>query len=136
VNYLLDTNACIALIHGKRSVRERFEKAIEAGATVLVPSVVAFELWYGVAKSARPEANARLLETFLAGPMGLLAFESEDGKVAGRVRADLEAAGTPIGAYDVLIAGQSLRLQLTLVTANVREFSRIKGLAWEDWARG
>jgi tRNA(fMet)-specific endonuclease VapC len=136
VNYLLDTNACIALIHGKRSVRERFEKAIVAGATVLVPSVVAFELWYGVAKSARPEANARLLETFLAGPVRLLAFESEDGKVAGRVRADLEAAGKPIGAYDVLIAGQSLRLQLTLVTANVREFSRIKGLAWEDWARG
>lgn len=136
MNYLLDTNACIALIHGKRSVRERFEKAIVAGATVMVPSLVAFELWYGVAKSARQEANARLLETFLAGPVGLLAFESEDGKVAGRVRANLEAAGTPIGAYDVLIAGQALRLQLTLVTANVREFSRIKGLAWEDWARG
>jgi tRNA(fMet)-specific endonuclease VapC len=48
----------------------------------------------------------------------------------------LESAGKPIGAYDVLIAGQALRHELILVTANVREFSRIKGLAWQDWAKG
>jgi tRNA(fMet)-specific endonuclease VapC len=77
-----------------------------------------------------------LVETFLAGPVSLLPFEFEDAKVAGRVRASLESAGKPIGAYDALIAGQALRHQLILVTANVREFSRIKGLAWEDWAKG
>jgi tRNA(fMet)-specific endonuclease VapC len=134
--YLLDTNACIALINNKSpSVRMRLQKAFAQDAKVLVSSVVAFELWYGIAKSARPEANARLVETFFAGPVRLLAFEPEDARVAGRVRANLEAVGKPIGAYDVLIAGQALRHQLTLITANGREFSRVKGLEWEDWAK-
>jgi tRNA(fMet)-specific endonuclease VapC len=102
---------------------------------VAVSSVVALELWYGVAKSARRESNAQLLEKFFAGPLGLLAFEPEDAKVAGRARATFEAAGKPIGAYDLLIAGQALRHGLTLITANSREFGRVKGLAWEDWAK-
>lgn len=136
MKYLLDTNACIALINGRPpSVRTRLHKALAVDAEVLVSSVVAFELWYGVAKSARPEANARLVEAFFAGPVRLLAFEPEDGKVAGRVRASLEAAGKPIGAYDLLIGGQALRHELTLITANGREFGRIKGLEWEDWAK-
>ena len=58
-----------------------------------------------------------------------------DAKLAGTVRAATEAAGKPIGAYNLLIAGQALRHKLTLVTAKVREFGRIKGLQWEDWAR-
>ena len=137
MNYLLDTNACIALINGKApAVRTRLQNALTQHARVLVSSVVAFELWYGVAKSARPEANARLVETFFAGPVTLLDFAPEDAKVAGRVRASLEAVGKPIGAYDLLIAGQALRHQLTLITANAREFSRVKGLDWQDWARG
>jgi tRNA(fMet)-specific endonuclease VapC len=137
VNYLLDTNACIALINGTPSgVRTRFVKTVDAGAQVLVPTVAAFELWYGVAKSARPEANARALQTFFAGPVRLLAFEEEDARRAGAVRAALEIAGKPIGAYDVLIAGQALCHRLTLVTANAKEFGRVKGLVWEDWAKG
>jgi tRNA(fMet)-specific endonuclease VapC len=136
VKYLLDTNACIALINNKApAVRTRFQKALAADAKVLISSVVAFELWYGVAKSVRAEANARLLETFFAGPVSLLAFELEDAKVAGRVRAALETVGRPIGAYDLLIAGQALRHQLTLITANGKEFGRVKGLDWEDWAK-
>jgi tRNA(fMet)-specific endonuclease VapC len=136
VTYLLDTNACIAVINGRpASVRARLRKALDGAAQVLVPAVAAFELWYGVAKSARPEANAKLVETFFAGPVRLLPFEEEDARVAGGVRAVLEAAGKPIGAYDLLIAGQALRHKLTLVTANAREFRRIKGLTWEDWAR-
>jgi tRNA(fMet)-specific endonuclease VapC len=134
--YLLDTNACIALINNKSpSVRTRLQKALAQDTKVLTSSIVAFELWYGIAKSARPEANARLVETFFAGPVSLLAFEPEDARVAGRVRANLEAVGKPIGAYDLLIAGQALRHQLTLITANGREFSRVKGLEWEDWAK-
>lgn len=137
MNYLLDTNACIALINGKpAAVRARLAKAVDAGSQVLVPAVVVFELWYGVAKSARPEANARRVETFFAGPVRLLAFEEEDARRAGAVRAALEIAGKPIGAYDVLIAGQALCHKLTLVTANAREFGRVKGLVWEDWGRG
>ena len=101
----------------------------------MIPTVAAFELWYGVAKSARPEANAMRVDTFFAGPVGLLAFEEEDARSAGRVRAALEAAGKPIGAYDLLIAGQALRHKLTLVTANTKELRRVKGLVWEDWAK-
>jgi tRNA(fMet)-specific endonuclease VapC len=137
VKYLLDTNACIGLINGKApAVRTRLQKDLAKDAKVVVSSVVAFELWYGVAESARPEANARLVETFFAGPVTLLAFEPEDARVAGQVRAALEAVGKPIGAYDLLIAGQALRHQLTLITANAREFGRVKGLEWEDWAKG
>lgn len=135
MTYLLDTNACIALINGRQpSVRERLEQAMKAGDVIAVSSVVAFELWYGVAKSVRKEDNTERLAAFLAGPLDLLAFDEEDAQVTGEIRARLEVAGTPIGAYDVLIAGQALRRGLTLVTANVSEFSRIAGLGWEDWA--
>ena len=102
----------------------------------MVSAVAAFELWFGVAKSARPEANAKAVETFFAGPVRLLAFEEEDARRAGAVRAALEMSGKPIGAYDLLIAGQALRHKLTLVTANAREFGRVKGLVWEDWGKG
>ena len=136
MNYLLDTNACIAIINDKPpNVRLRLQKTLGTGAQAFVSSIVAFELWYGVAKSARPEANARLVETFLSGPVSLLAFEEEDARTAGSVRAAMERTGKPIGAYDLLIAGQALRHKLTLVTANAREFSRVKGLLWEDWAK-
>jgi tRNA(fMet)-specific endonuclease VapC len=136
VNYLLDTNACIALINRTSvAVRNRFQKAVSGGAQIYVSSVVTFELWYGVAKSAHQVLNAQRLEAFLAGPIVLLPLEHEDARVAGSIRADLQASGTPIGAYDILIAGQALARQLTLVTANVSEFSRVKGLSWQDWAK-
>jgi len=136
VNYLLDTNVCIAIINDNPpNVRLRLQKTLGTGAQAFVSAIVAYELWYGVAKSTRPEANARLVGTFLSGPVSLLAFEEEDARAAGSVRAAMERAGKPIGAYDLLIAGQALRHKLTLVTANAREFSRVKGLLWEDWAK-
>jgi tRNA(fMet)-specific endonuclease VapC len=136
MDYLLDTNACIALNKGEPvSVRARFAKAVHAGARVWVSAVVLYELWYGVAKSARPEENAEDLTTFLTGPVQVLGFEEEDARAAGHVRASLERIGKPIGAYDLLIAGQALHHKLTLVTANTKEFARIKGLLWEDWGK-
>jgi tRNA(fMet)-specific endonuclease VapC len=136
VDYLLDTNACIALINGQpATVRARLHKATAGGDHVLVSSIAVFELWYGVGKSTRQEFNRKRLETFLAGPILVLPFEDADARVAGSVRAVLEAAGKAIGAYDVLITSQALRHQLTLVTANVSEFSRVKGLVWQDWAK-
>jgi tRNA(fMet)-specific endonuclease VapC len=111
------------------------QKAIANGAEVFVSSVAAFELWYGVAKSARQEFNRKRLDTFLAGPVLVLPFEDADVRTAGSVRATLEISGKPIGAYDILIAGQALRHELTLITANVSEFSRVRGLAWQDWAK-
>lgn len=136
MSYLLDANACIALINGKPlSVRARFQKLTNSGAEVFLSSITFFELWYGVRKSSRKEFNAERLETFLAGPIMSLAFEDEDAQTAGSVRAGLEVSGRPIGAYDLLIAGQALRHGLTLITANVAEFSRVKGLNWQDWAK-
>jgi tRNA(fMet)-specific endonuclease VapC len=136
VNYLLDTNACIAVINGwPSSVRERFERAVASGNKVFVSSIVAFELWYGLAKSSQPETNRQNLERFFADPIVPLPFDDEDAQAAGEIRAKLEAAGKPIGAYDLLIAGQALRRNFTLVTANVTEFARVKGLAWQDWSK-
>jgi tRNA(fMet)-specific endonuclease VapC len=133
--YLLDTNACIALINGTQaSVRRRFQRTAARDSVILVSSIVAYELWYGVGKSQRKEANTQRLEAFLAGPLEWTPFDDDDARAAGDVRAELEAAGTPIGAYDVLLAGQARRRGATLVTSNVREFGRVKGLKWEDWA--
>lgn len=133
--YLLDTNACIALINGAPGeVRRRFQRAIAKEATILLSSVVAFELWYGVAKSRHKELNTQRLATFFAGPLEWALFDDQDAREAGTARAELEAAGKPIGAYDVLLAGQARRLAATLVTSNVREFERVEGLTWEDWA--
>jgi tRNA(fMet)-specific endonuclease VapC len=136
LNYLLDTNACIALINRtSAAVRNRARKALDRGEQLCVSSMVTFELWYGVAKSVRQAHNARQLEAFLDGPIVVLPLEHDDAKAAGSIRAALQASGTLIGAYDCLIAGQALARQLTLVTANVSEFSRVKGLSWQDWAK-
>lgn len=134
MTYLLDTNACIALINGRpETVRRRFERVTTAGEVIATSSVVLFELWYGVAKSQRPKVNAERIATFLAGPLEILDFSAEDAEHAGRVRAALEIAGKPIGAYDLLIAGQALRHKATLVTANSSEFARVRGLRMQDW---
>lgn len=135
MTYLLDTNACIALINGKPvAVRNRLQKVIDNGAHVNVSTIVVFELWYGVGKSQQQEANTERLKTFFAGPIGSMLFDEEDAMAAGTIRAQIEAAGRPIGAYDLLIAGQAVRHKATLVTANTKEFARVKGLVWEDWA--
>jgi tRNA(fMet)-specific endonuclease VapC len=135
LTYLLDTNACIALINGRpEAVRRRFARVSAAGDVVATSSVVLFELWYGVAKSQRPKVNAARITTFLSGPLDVLDFTTEDAEHSGRVRARLEMLGTPIGAYDLLIAGQALRHKATLVTASSSEFARVRGLRLQDWA--
>ena len=133
--YLLDTNACIALINGNEAnVRRRFQGAVARDSVILVSSIVAFELRYGVAKNQRKDSNTQRLEAFLAGPLEWTLFDEEDARAVGTVHAELEAIGKPIGAYDVLLAGQARRNGATLVTSNANEFARVAGLKWEDWA--
>jgi tRNA(fMet)-specific endonuclease VapC len=133
--YLLDTNACIALINGTEiNVRRRFKRAVARESVILLSSIVAFELWYGVAKSQRKDSNIQRLETFLGGPLEWALFDEDDARAAGTVRAELETVGRPVGAYDVLVAGQARRRGATLVTSNTKEFARVQGLKWEDWA--
>jgi tRNA(fMet)-specific endonuclease VapC len=135
VIYLLDTNAVIAILKGKpAAVRARLRRVAPKATAIAVSSIVLFELWYGVARSERQRDNTERLRIFLSGPISVIAFDAEDAATAGELRAALEASGKPIGPYDLLIAAQALRLRATLVTANVSEFDRVRGLVWQDWA--
>ena len=135
MSYLLDTNVCIALLNEKSAqIEQRVVEELRASSQLCVSSVSVFELWYGVAKSSRRHSNAQKLAAFLSNWINLLAFDGEDARVAGELRAELDNIGRPIGQYDLLIAGQALRYKMTLVTANAREFGRIKRLSWEDWS--
>jgi tRNA(fMet)-specific endonuclease VapC len=97
-----------------------------------VSTISIFELRFGVAKSARIEANAEALEIFLRS-IAVLSFDEEDARIAGNIRAELERNGRPIGPYDYLIAAQAIRHNCALITANAKEFSRVAGLRWENW---
>ena len=134
MNYFLDTNVVIALLKNwPAGVRIRLRRALSRGAGIAVSSVVLYELWYGVACSERRRENAERLRIFLSGNITISVFDEEDAVAAGDLRARLETAGTPIGPYDLLIAAQALRTGATLVTANVSEFARVRGLVWQDW---
>ena len=136
MSYLLDTNVCIALMRGSESnVTREFRRAIMAKRTVSISSVVLFELEYGVQRSAHVAANHARLQTFLSLHIEVLPLLAEDAFAAARIRAELERRKQPIGPFDTLIAGQAAARGMTLVTANVREFARVKGLRWEDWAK-
>jgi tRNA(fMet)-specific endonuclease VapC len=134
VNYLLDTNAVIALLKDQPpNVRNRLRRLVRRGVSIAVSTIVLYELWYGVARSQRRRENAERLRVFLSGNIDVARFDEDDAVTAGDLRAALEAAGTPIGPYDLLIAAQALRSSATLVTANVSEFARVRGLDWQDW---
>ena len=134
MNYLLDTNAVIAVLKGRPpGVRAHFRRVALRGAPITVSSVVLYELWYGVARSERRQENAERLRVFLSGNIGVTPFDEEDAVTAGELRAALEAEGTPIGPYDLLIAAQAVRSGATLATANTSEFARVPGLVWQDW---
>ena len=95
----------------------------------------AFELYFRAARSARPEENRRRLD-LLFEDVERQDFLRQDAEAAGAIRARLQALGTPIGPYDVLIAGQALARGFTLVTGNTREFARVQGLTLANWLGG
>jgi tRNA(fMet)-specific endonuclease VapC len=131
VKYLLDTNICIFVIKRKpATVLARFQ--LHPPDDVAISSVTLAELRYGADKSSRPQQNHAALEAFLA-PLSVVDFDSQAAESYGKVRAELERRGTPIGPLDTLIAAHSLALGTTLVTTNTSEFSRVPGLNIEDW---
>jgi tRNA(fMet)-specific endonuclease VapC len=133
---LLDTSTCITLLRDASArVAHEFERASARDGVVGVPSVVLCELWYGIHKSSRPQENTTTLLKFLRGPVEIVPFDDEDAQAAGAIRAELARTGKTIGSYDTLIAGQGLSKNLTVVTSNLAEFRRVKGLRCEDWAR-
>ncbi len=128
---LLDTNICIYIINTKPAgVLQRFQQ-YRLG-DIGVCSVVAAELAYGVAKSGSSR-NREALDMFLA-PITILPFDEAAVWAYGKLRAELERLGTPIGSLDTLIAAHALSQQSLLVTNNTREFSKVPGLQLDNWA--
>jgi tRNA(fMet)-specific endonuclease VapC len=131
MKFLLDTDACIYVIKRKPpQVLRRFRS--HSSGDIGVSSITVAELEYGVQKSQSPEENQCALQQFLV-PLVTANFDPRAATVYGRLRAALEAQGTPIGPLDMLIAAHALSLRVTLVTNNVREFSRIPGLQIANW---
>jgi len=134
MRYLLDTNVCIYIAKQKPpGVLARLQRLRPGDVGMSV--ITYLELVYGAWKSQRREENLeRIKDLELLVPV--LAMDASTGQHYGQVRAELERKGSPIGAYDLLIAAHALSLGLTLVTNNVRELRRIAQLRVENWAEG
>jgi len=132
MQYLLDTDICIYLIKNHPpAVQRRFRQ--HSLGSICLSTVSLFELRYGVSKSNRQRANQGALDAFVE-MLELVELDSAAALAAADCRASLERRGTPIGPYDLLIAGVALSRDMTLVSNNIREFSRIEGLKVENWA--
>jgi len=132
----LHTTAVIAILNEKESrVNRRFESALRNGEQVAVSSVVLHELYFGSSKSQFRKRSTDRIREFVAGAVQTLFFDARDAEEAGDIRATLAQAGTPIGPYDILIAGQARCRNALLITANTREFVRVAGLQVQDWTR-
>ena len=131
MRYMLDTNICIYLI--KHKPPQVFEKLQEHNPDEICISAVTYaELVHGVEKSKAVERN-RLALTILLSNIEILDFDMNAAEEYGRIRADLEKKGTPIGPLDMMIAGHAKSLGYTVVTNNVGEFKQVEGLQYENW---
>lgn len=128
--YLLDTNIISDLIRNPSGLAARRIETVGAQA-ICTSIIVAAELRYGCAKKGSPKLSTRVRSVLQAIPV--LALDIPADAQYGSIRAALEAAGLPIGGNDLLIAAQAMAMELTLVTDNTREFSRIPGLKVENW---
>lgn len=128
--YILDTNTLIYFFKGMGNVASKFLTV--APKEIAIPSIVLFELEYGIAKSSSPKKRQAQLKE-ICSLVEVLPFENEGARLSALIRAQLEKKGTPIGAYDVLIAGIALVHQGILVTNNTKEFARVSKLKIENW---
>jgi tRNA(fMet)-specific endonuclease VapC len=128
VRFLLDTNAVIALGEGRGGLEEQMwqYRPEDFG----LPAVVLYELYYGACNSRRATENLARVETL---PFRVLEFDRQDARAASEIRQQLERAGETIGPHGLLIAGQAVARDLTLITHNTSEFRRVPGLRLEDW---
>jgi len=126
---LLDANILIFCIRGREPVTSRV-KAADPN-EVAIPSIVAFEIEYGSLKSSSPRRKSIL--SGLLNHLQEIPFDRDAARNAARIRVDLEKRGNTIGMLDLMIAGTAMSRGATLITNNVREFSRVKGLRIADW---
>ena len=130
VRFVLDTNT--VSFHVRRSSPRLLRRLRATPADDVALSVVTeLEIRYGLAKNPGLRI-APLVEEFLAG-ITILSLTSEVAKHYGRIRAELEAKGTPIGPLDLMIASHAVAWGATLITTDLREFRRVSGLRCEDW---
>ena len=129
--YLLDTNVCINYLNYPNSLIWRKIQSISAF-EIVICSVVKAELFYGSKKSKNPTLNLAKQMKFL-NQFQSLSFDDESALIFGEIRSELAAKGTPIGPYDLQIAAIAMANDLTLITHNTKEFSRIGNLKIEDW---
>lgn len=131
MRFLLDSNVIIGLYRHEPGILANTRR--HPPQDIGIPSVAMHELFSGAYKSRKQAENlARLTEAQFA----VIDFDGEDARQAAEIRAVLTRAGTPIGPYDLLIAGQARARDLVLVTHNIREFARVPGLRIEDWQAG
>lgn len=132
MRYMLDTNICIyAIKHKPEKVFMHLQQTDPED--VCVSSVTYAELVYGVEKSAAAERN-RLALSLLLSNIAIMDFDDAAAEEYGKIRAELERRGTPIGPLDTMIAAHAKALGLTVVTNNVKEFSRVEELEISNWA--
>ncbi|MFB8792806.1 MAG: type II toxin-antitoxin system VapC family toxin [Microcoleus sp.] len=128
--YILDTNTLIYYFKGQGQVVQNIANV--SPQEIGISTLVLFELQVGIAKSTSPAKRIQQLQQLLS-RVNVVPFDRDCAVAAATIRAQLEQKGTPIGPIDVLIAGTAASLQATLVTHNVKEFSRVSGLAIADW---
>lgn len=133
MKYMLDTNICIyAIKHKPNSVIERFLS--HDPEELCISAITYAELMHGVEKSMAVERNRIAMSLFLS-PITILRFDELAAEEYGRIKAELEKKGTPIGPMDTLIASHAKSRGLIIVTNNTREFNRVIGLTVEDWTQ-
>lgn len=131
MKYLLDTNVCVVYLKGRsESINQRFH-AVPFN-EIAVCSIVRAELLYGGKRSNNPQKTLIKQRAFLARFVSL-PFDDAAAEIYSDLRARLATLGTPISSNDLQIASIALAHNLTLVTHNTREFSRVEGLQLEDW---
>lgn len=128
---MLDTNTCIYIIKQKPAKVLKHFKAYSVG-EIGISSITLAELRFGVEKSQHVQKNEEALDAFIL-PLAIADFDEKAAKVYGGIRSMLEKTGNPTGSMDMLIGAHALSLIATLVTNNIKEFKRIKGLRVINW---
>lgn len=130
MKYLLDTDTCIGVLRRQTGITEKLALIDPEECAISVVSV--YELFCGVEKAQNPARERQKVERFIS-LITELPFDQEGAQAAAQIRTELEQRGQRIGPYDLLIAGQAVAGGLSLITNNVREFQRVRGLLWESW---